>query len=106
MVVNQQTDEGLSEVHCRFGREKVAVSAFDGSFRLKVRQGDTVVFTHVGFKPYCIVIPDTLFQKEYLLGIFMSPDTTELAEVVIIQKDQNAWRRDMIYLQNSMSGIL
>ena len=106
VVVNQQTDEGLSEVHCRFGREKVAVSAFDGSFRLKVRQGDTVVFTHVGFKPYCIVIPDTLFQKEYLLGIFMSPDTTELAEVVIIQKYQNAWRRDMIYLQNSMSGIL
>ena len=38
VVIDVQTSEGLPEVHCRYGNQKITVTAFDGSFRLKVRQ--------------------------------------------------------------------
>ena len=106
VVIDLKNEEGLTQVHCRYGENKVVVTAPDGSFRLKTQRGDTVVFTHVGFNSSYIVITDTLYQREYLLGVFMTPDTTMLPEMLIIQKDQNTWRRDMLQLQNSMSGIL
>ena len=106
VIIHSETERGLSQVHCRYGGDKVVVSASDGSFRLKTHRGDIVTFTHVGFKSCSVTIPDTLFQKEYLLGVFMSPDTTVLAEVLILRREQADWRQNMMAVQKNMSGIL
>ena len=106
VIIHTETERGLSQVHCRYGDGKVTVSASDGSFRLKTYRGDTVTFTHVGFKSCRVIIPDTLFQKEYLLGVFMSPDTTLLAEVLILKREQTEWRQNMMAVQKNMSGVL
>lgn len=106
VVVNVQTNENLPNVHCRYGKSQGILSDTEGAFRLVTQRGDSVVFSYVGFKPCVIVIPDTLYESEYLLGVFMTPDTLLLPEVLIIGKRRESWRRDRIALQNNMSGIL
>ena len=58
----------------------------DGRFAFEVKMGDTLVFSHVGYVPVKIVVSDTLTQRDYLLGIFMTRDTVLLAEVVVIPR--------------------
>lgn len=106
IVINTLTDEGLADVHCRYGKTGGCVSDADGFFRLSTQRGDSVVFTYVGFKPCVVVIPDSLYDREYVLGVFMSPDTLLLSEALIIRRKQEGWRQDMIHLRNNMSGIL
>ena len=105
IVINASTNEGLADVHCRHGKGG-CVSDAEGFFRLTTRRGDTVAFTYVGFRPCVVVVPDSLYERDYILGVFMSPDTLLLPEAVIVRREQDAWRRDMLALRNNMSGIL
>ncbi len=105
IVINTSTNEGLADVHCRYG-EGGCVADAEGFFRLGMRRGDSVTFTHVGFRSCVVVVPDSLYEREYILGVFMSPDTLLLPEVVIVRRGQDAWRQNMIALRNNMSGIL
>lgn len=58
----------------------------EGRFAFEVKLGDTLIFSHVGYVPVKVVVSDTLTQKDYLLGIFMTRDTILLAEVVVIPR--------------------
>ncbi len=106
IVIDGRTNEGLSDVHCRYGRTRGVVSDEQGRFRLRTQRGDSVVFTYVGFKPCVVVIPDSLYEHEYILGVFMTPDTLLLSEAFILRRGHDAWRQNMINLRNNMSGIL
>lgn len=52
-----------------------------GLFSLVVQPNDTVLFSHVGYKPTIHVIPDSLVSNQYPSDIFMVSDTFRLAEV-------------------------
>jgi hypothetical protein len=52
-----------------------------GLFSLVVQPNDTILFSHVGYKPTIHVIPDSLDTKQYPSDIFMVSDTFRLAEV-------------------------
>ncbi|MDE6450847.1 MAG: carboxypeptidase-like regulatory domain-containing protein [Odoribacter sp.] len=106
IVINTLTDEGLADVHCRYAKTKGCVSDENGFFRLSVQRGDSVVFTYVGFRPCVVVIPDSLYEREYVLGVFMSPDTLLLSEALILRRRQDVWQQNMVHLRNNMSGIL
>jgi hypothetical protein len=54
-----------------------------GLFSLVVQPKDTVLFSHIGYKPTIHVIPDTLETNQYPSDIFMVSDTFRLAEVKI-----------------------
>ena len=54
-----------------------------GLFSFVVQPGDTVLFSHIGYKPTIHIIPDTLFTHQYPSDIFMVSDTFQLAEVKI-----------------------
>lgn len=105
VVIDASTSEGLADVHCRYGKGG-CVSDAEGFFRLSTRRGDSVTFTYVGFQSCVVVVPDSLYEREYILGVFMSPDTLLLPEAVIVRRGQDAWRQNMIALRNNMSGIL
>lgn len=54
-----------------------------GMFSFVVKPNDTIVFSHMGYKPTLHVIPDSLENKQYPADIFMVGDTFQLAEVRI-----------------------
>lgn len=69
----------------------------DGQFSFWAKNGDIVHFTYVGFKPLYLQINDSLSNDKYLMGIFLSRDTIELSEVVIIPQiiNPNAVARNL-----------
>lgn len=56
----------------------------EGQFSFWAKNGDIVQFSYVGFKSLYVQINDSLANEKYLMGIFLSRDTIELSEVVII----------------------
>jgi hypothetical protein len=61
----------------------------DGRFSFYVRKNDTVVFKSLGYKPATMLISDTLKSKDFIAGIYLSSDTLEIAEVVILPRNGN-----------------
>lgn len=106
VVINTQTSETLPNVTCRYGGDKGTLSDADGCFRIRTRRGDTILFTYVGFKPCSVVIPDTLFEREYMVGVFMSPDTLQLSEVLIMRRWGATRQQNLVNARNNMRGIL
>lgn len=105
VVINAETTNPLPDVTCRYG-QSATITDLSGRFHIYTVPGDTVRFTYIGFKPYTIIIPDTLFDKEYMLGIFMSPDTVHLSEAIILQRYGEIKRQNRVNLRNNMAGVL
>lgn len=66
-----------------------AVSETDGSFTFYVNRADTVVFSALGYKQAFFNVSDTLKGSEFNAGIFMSTDTVEIGEVIIVPRQRN-----------------
>lgn len=56
----------------------------NGYFNLRCASGDTVVFSHVGYRLVRFVVPDTIFAENRTIGIIMQTDTILLPEVVVL----------------------
>ncbi len=54
-----------------------------GFFSFVAKEGDTLDFSSMGFKPVTFIIPDTLTTNRYSLIQMMSSDTVYLTETVI-----------------------
>lgn len=65
------------------------VSNEDGQFSFWAKNGDIVHFSYVGFKPLYVQIHDTISSDSFLMGIFLSRDTIELSEVIILPHRMN-----------------
>lgn len=58
----------------------------DGTFSFFAVKNDSVRFTRLGYKPRIYIVPDTLRTQEVLTGVFLSPDTIDIGEVLIIPR--------------------
>ena len=58
----------------------------DGTFSFFAVKNDSVRFTRLGYKPRIYIVPDTLRTQEVLTGVFLSPDTIGIGEVLIIPR--------------------
>jgi hypothetical protein len=65
------------------GEPRGTTTDFLGAFSFIARAGDTVLFTHIGYKPFRAVIPDTLGTRRYTLIQLFYRDTFMLPEAVI-----------------------
>ncbi|GAF04000.1 peptidase associated/transthyretin-like domain-containing protein [Saccharicrinis fermentans] len=74
-----------------------------GQFSFWAKIGDFVQFSYVGFKPLYIQVNDSLANENYLMGVFLSRDTIQLSEVVIIPQrvNPNAIARNMPLLSTT-----
>lgn len=106
VVLDSGTTEPLSGVTCRLGEGKGTASDKNGYFRIQLQRGDTVRFTYVGYRPCLVVVPDSLDAEEYMVGVFMSPDTLQLSEALIIRRWGENRMQDMMNARNNMKGIL
>lgn len=105
IVVNSVTQLPMADVTTRHGN-RASLSNQDGLFVIRVARRDTVRFTYVGYKPYVVVVPDSLNQREYMLGVFMSPDTLQLSEAVIFHRYGEQRRQYMINARNNVAGVM
>lgn len=66
-------------------RSKVIGSSSNelGEFNLSVKPNDTLTFSHVGFRPITITIPDSLKRGNLVAKLFMVNDTISLEQVYI-----------------------
>jgi len=106
VVIDAKQDQVLPDVSCRDGNGRVTFSDEEGRFHLTARRGDTVYFTSVGFKPCQVIVPDTLRQEEYMVGVFMNPDTLQLSEALIIGRFVSRNRDYLRRARSNMSNIL
>lgn len=105
IIINAETDRPMSDVTCHHGN-RGTLSNSDGLFTIRVRRQDSVSFTYVGFKPYVVVVPDSLTDKEYMLGIFMTPDTLMLSEAIIVRRFGEERRQKLMHARNNMAGVM
>lgn len=106
VVLNGQDMKPLPHATCRLDGARGCVSDEEGYFRLTVERGDTVLFTYVGFRPCRVVVPDTLDGKEYMVGVFMSPDTLQLSEALVLRRWNGMGNEALRLARNNMRGIL
>jgi hypothetical protein len=57
-----------------------------GQFSFWAQQGEVVRFSHLGFKDTYIQIDDSLRLNNYLLGVFLSRDTIQISEVIVMPR--------------------
>lgn len=105
VVINSQTTLPMPDVHCRYAG-MIETTDSRGQFEMFIDPGDSVLFSYVGFRPYRVVIPDSLDKTEYVIGVFLSPDTVELAEVLILRRFGEQARVNRINAQNNISGVV
>lgn len=104
IIMNAETNEPMGDVTCRRGNNGT-ISTTAGLFTLNASRGDSVCFSSVGFKPYVVVVPDSLIEPEYIIGVFMSPDTIHLSEAIIIRRYGDSRRQNLMNARNNLVGI-
>lgn len=105
IVMDAKTMLPLEDVVVHW-KNRISVSESSGRFFIKTGRGDSVRFTHVGYRPYTVMVPDSLSDPEYMMGIFMALDTVGLPEVLILKRFRNISRQNLIHARNNMSGVL
>jgi hypothetical protein len=86
LVMDSKSLAPLPGSQLSVNRRFSSVTDDDGAFALYVNIYDTLVVSRLGYKPAQMVVSDTLLGKPYVAGIFLSSDTIEIAEVVIIPR--------------------
>ena len=95
VVFDTQDSQTLPNVTCRYGEGKATISDQMGCFVLKIGRKDTDRFTFVGYKPCTVVMPDTLLEDRYMMGVFLSPDTLQLSEALILRRWGEVQRQNL-----------
>ncbi|GEM_PF-210344 len=60
-----------------------------GQFSFWAQKGEIVRFSHVGFKDTYIQINDSLQHMNYMLGVFLTRDTFQISEVIVMPRYEN-----------------
>ncbi len=105
VVVDAETTQPLVNVNCRW-KDVITTTDAMGRFAFYTQGGDTIRFSYVGFEPYEVVVPDTLSTGEYILAVFMSSDTIQLPEVVVVHRFGARNRQYQINARNNMAGVV
>ena len=75
------------------------ISDSEGRFSIYARIGDTLSFSHIGYRTKIFNVSDSLQLDNYLVGIFMTRDTIRLQEIVIFPRLGNL-RQEMTSIGN------
>jgi hypothetical protein len=84
LVIDSSTLRPLPNTQIFVNRVFLSIASEDGSFSVHANNSDTIVFRILGYKSSTLFVNDTLKLREYLTGIYMNSDTTEIAEVIIV----------------------
>jgi hypothetical protein len=86
ITYDSKTLEPLASTRFRINNRKGFNISESGSFSFNGSPGDTLYFSYIGYQPTRLIVPDTLKSAEYVMGVFMEPDTVKLAEIIILPR--------------------
>ena len=104
VVCDRDSIRPLPEAIFRLGKEVRGVDK-QGRFSLSVQVGDTLRFSHIGYAPMQVVIPDSLRENDFLLGVFMVRDTVLLSEVLILPRFLTGDYKSNAFLLNAQNNL-
>lgn len=104
VVLDEATSRPLPDASCRRGDSLLFADA-EGRFALHTKAGDTIRFTHVGYRPYEVVVPDSLAGDEYIMAVFITSDTVRLPEAVVRRRYGEIRRQYMRNARSNMRGV-
>ncbi len=67
-------------------KDKTYSANDNGEFYLWAKDGDVIKFSYMGYKDTYIQVRDSLHQRNYIVGVFLSKDTIQLSEVIVIPR--------------------
>jgi len=67
-------------------KDKTYSANENGEFYLWAKDGDVIKFSYMGYKDTYIQVRDSLHQRNYIVGVFLSKDTIQLSEVIVIPR--------------------
>ncbi|GET32225.1 hypothetical protein PbJCM13498_10880 [Prolixibacter bellariivorans] len=111
VVFDRKEMKPLPETVFLINHRHGATTDANGKFSFWGAPGDTITARYVGYKEVDMVVPDTLSASEYLMGVFMSPDTVQIKEVVIFPRNYNLMSEmkqlpvDERMLQNAQQNV-
>jgi len=89
VVFDRKEMKPLPETVFMVNHQNSSITDDNGKFSFWGSPGDTITARYVGYKEVNMVVPDTLSASEYLMGVFMSPDTVQIKEVIIFPRNYN-----------------
>ncbi len=104
VVCDRDSIRPLPEAIFRLGKEVRGVDK-QGRFSLRVQVGDTLRCSHIGYTPMQVVIPDSLRENDFLLGVFMVRDTVLLSEVLILPRFLTGDYKSNTFLLNAQNNL-
>ena len=104
VVCDRDSIRPLPEAIFRLGKEVRGVDK-QGRFSLSVQVGDTLRFSHIGYVPMQVVIPESLRENDFLLGVFMVRDTVLLSEVLILPRFLTGDYKSNAFLMNAQNNL-
>ena len=87
----------LGQVHISKTNALGTSSNAVGEFLMAVKANDTLTFSHVGFHPITITIPDSLQQGQLVAKLFLVNDTITLEQVYVASlRDFNSFKKQFL----------
>lgn len=82
--VNESHGHAISNAHVVNRTLRYGVTTdFDGKFRIMVETGDSVLFTHIGYKPLWFRVPKDEKVNGKIINIALLSDTVYLEEAIV-----------------------
>jgi hypothetical protein len=100
-VTDHLTGRYMFHVHIiNLSRNRAALSDRKGQFSLQVKAGDTIYFSHVGYKKRLVTVPDALHDTGFVFRVSMVQDTVILKQFrVLAASRQVQFKHDFITRQ-------
>jgi len=91
----------LSQVNIVVNNEVGTSSNDKGGFSINVAANDTLRFSHIGFHPTTIFIPDSVQGGKLIARIFLVSDTVNIDLVVVTSlQDYSDFKKSFLQLEN------
>lgn len=82
--LNESAGSGIQDAHVVNRTLRYGVTTdFDGKFRIMVETGDSVLFTHIGYKPFWFRVPDHEELDGKMIQLALMSDTIFLEEAIV-----------------------
>lgn len=89
IVRDASTLSPLPESQIFINKSFITASDSAGEFSFLTGRKDSVLFKHLGYKPFLFTVIDTLAGNEFMAGVYLSSDTISIDEVIIVPKTMN-----------------
>ncbi len=99
VVMDSDSLKPIINVYYSLNGRLEGISDSGGRFSIYARIGDTLSFSHIGYRTKIFNVSDSLQLDNYLVGIFMTRDTIRLQEIVIFPRLGNL-RQEMTSIGN------